>query len=54
VIQQNNKKRSFCAEEIKKNAIKCKHCGEHLNEEKTKEIIPRRKYVQEKIAIFYT
>ena len=27
------KKCSFCAEEIKEDAIKCKHCGEMLNQE---------------------
>ena len=29
--KENKKKCPFCAEEILKDAIKCKHCSEHLN-----------------------
>lgn len=35
----DNYKCPFCAEEIKKDAIKCKHCGSALNDEKAHELM---------------
>lgn len=37
------KKCPFCAEDIKKDAVKCKHCGEYLMEKQPQEIIEKGK-----------
>lgn len=52
-METNNKKCPFCHEEIKPEAVKCKHCGEWLNKNKSIRIYSGKVSVKKFIFLYF-